>query len=1549
MPQAVVVGIAAGIATGSVIVGIAVAVTSLVLSEMLQPDIPTIPDFRADFNPTGHLANTKSTDAPLPIVYGKTKVGGGQVYISTSGTDNKYLHIVQTISEGEIESLEQLFFNDKDAATEFAGKYTVNFHSGSATQTYDADLHNVDPNWVDCLRYTAYMYLRLTYDREKFTSIPKITAIVKGRKVYDPRDDTIKWTDNPALCIYDFMINKRYGVGLNSALVDLDSVKAAADWCDNIGFTFNGVINTKQAAIDNLTNMLATARMQVVFNGGVFKLIPLQYDSPVMKLTEEDLIEKSFSKIYPTVQDLPNTLKVRWINPNNYYIYDDLILYNKAQIDADGERIEKSFLLLGCDNLKQARTVGSYQLERIRRNRRYNFTATHKALPLEAGDMITIDFPSFGVNNEIVRIESIVPLENDTFKITVIEESADLYDTKTDLVTQVSYGTNLPDGLEKPSTPSNLSLTTGVESNQSGLVTAYIIAIWDQHPSPKVIEYELKIRENGSTNYTYVKLGVSETSYKFGSLKPGTIYYVAIRAISENSLVSDWSTEQSITTAIDNLAPSAPAGVFVESNFKTIYVRWSPNSEPDVAGYEVYASQTSGFTCDDNTLVWRGSATKCSFLANNEGTWYIKVKAYDITGNISDCSAEVSINVNDIVLDSTPEGYNLIINSDFDDGGAGWVKYKGSDIEIVTAINPKTGSKAAQNVDNTQDCWYYSETPIPIQKDRTYIVEGYFKQISGDTGVAILAVKLMDKDGNNISGDGTWWYYPATIDNPTEFTYYHGVFGFNSDKPFPDNATHMQLGFILNYDSGGNQNKVYQVQGLRIREVIESAYIRDAAITTAKIADLAVDDAKINRVKGNKIYAGQIFDYYGNQGDYVTKIDLDDGSICIRDGIFAPNIVQNYDFSQGTVEWIFSAGEVLQNSGDNYIEELPAKQYFRLPITDDKNEHLEWDPEEAVAEGESVWFSWWLKAVPDQNIANYEEAIGELADLRIYANWYNDTDGWIGWEEIWVLDKRDWLDARVFNTEYTIPEGQNIQYIDFGFETQGVDDKWNDYWLVDNPEFNQGTSGWEFSDTTNIVILDCYEAPDGDWSCNEQAAVVKMLVDGTSREVVDADFIDISGREGEDISAAVNIICDNPSTTDAIELGVKYYDSNQNFVSESVLWTGSPSSWVRVCGWDTGCDNNAIGQIPSGVSYVKVFIRAKSISTDYFYCYFSWLDVSVEKHATGDWAIALVNFKHGYALGDEAVLTSGDISFYKYRDESGTPFKSLKKIETGVTDNGTLVYLDGFYDRMPEILVSPYDLQIYSANYSSQNQIMHCYAKDLSGDTWTGEWTFRAVVEQYITSSYDNYVDFTYFIDKDDYKSNTDKNSTVYNFWVKTPDMSISLNSSDVILDSSIKIECGLYTSKHKSQTLPSKSIPAYLELVGIDNNNTEYIIFSKQFTIKRTIVYTQSVKRTIKNQKYYYKGIITTSNVNVSADCIKTFFRIRCEVPDYNLKTQHMIDVKLDNPKITIPIRYYNTPDLTEPIYLYFNAKMYDTSLKISRGSATKLYDGKVSWIAIG
>jgi len=79
---------------------------------------------------------------------------------------------------------------------------------------------------------TAYIYARYIFDADVFSSgVPSLVVVPMGKPVVDPRDGLMKWSNNPALAIYDALIrpDEEGGLAVPLELIDVDSFKEIAD------------------------------------------------------------------------------------------------------------------------------------------------------------------------------------------------------------------------------------------------------------------------------------------------------------------------------------------------------------------------------------------------------------------------------------------------------------------------------------------------------------------------------------------------------------------------------------------------------------------------------------------------------------------------------------------------------------------------------------------------------------------------------------------------------------------------------------------------------------------------------------------------------------------------------------------------------------------------------------------------------------------------------------------------------------------------------------------------------------------------------------------------------------------------------------------------------------------------------------------------------------------------------------------------------------------------------------------------------------------------
>ena len=84
---------------------------------------------------------------------------------------------------------------------------------------------------------TALLGLKIKATDQLSGNLPNVTVVAKGRILYDVKDDTNVYSNNPANVIYDLLTHERYGLGQyldSSTNINLESLKDYHDNCDEI-------------------------------------------------------------------------------------------------------------------------------------------------------------------------------------------------------------------------------------------------------------------------------------------------------------------------------------------------------------------------------------------------------------------------------------------------------------------------------------------------------------------------------------------------------------------------------------------------------------------------------------------------------------------------------------------------------------------------------------------------------------------------------------------------------------------------------------------------------------------------------------------------------------------------------------------------------------------------------------------------------------------------------------------------------------------------------------------------------------------------------------------------------------------------------------------------------------------------------------------------------------------------------------------------------------------------------------------------------------------
>ncbi|MBF0275616.1 MAG: DUF1566 domain-containing protein [Nitrospinae bacterium] len=149
----------------------------------------------------------------------------------------------------------------------------------------------------------------------------------------------------------------------------------------------------------------------------------------------------------------------------------------------------------------------------------------------------------------------------------------------------------------------------------------------------------------GTTSGTYlnastgVDLG-NRTSYTFSNIPAGT-YYLALKAYGSSGTLSDYSSE--VTVTVSGTTLSAPTNYTATVSGSSVATSWT--AVAGASGYKVYYGTTSGSYLNASTGANLGNRTSFTFNSVPAGTYYVALKAYDSSGNLSSYSNEVTVTV----------------------------------------------------------------------------------------------------------------------------------------------------------------------------------------------------------------------------------------------------------------------------------------------------------------------------------------------------------------------------------------------------------------------------------------------------------------------------------------------------------------------------------------------------------------------------------------------------------------------------------------------------------------------------------------------------------------------------------------------------------------------------------------------------------------------------------------------------------------------------------------------------------------------------------------
>ena len=615
------------------------------LSKIFGPKIPNINESLAAKSVT-----RRSGIEYRKIVYGQAITSGPVFYNNVSGDDREYLWTGVSLCEGPIEDVVSVWL-DRDEIPEADIAWAAGLEGAQGTgsgyvstsewvngadgtkslqiyygfghpdQVALAPLVSAFSEWTTThrLRGIAYVVVKMLYNEQtekiwRAKGQPgNIKAVVKGKKIYDPRrdstqiidektspvtygsgahrladSDTWEWSENPALCIADYLVN--YMNVSTTVGINWTSIANAADDCNVLvaippsaspentqkRFTCNGIISMGSSHKDNLDTLLSSCDGKLSYTGGEWYLRASVWEASSSSFDEDDLAGPVEIRGSAPRAERFNTVRGVIVDPNKGYGPTEFpISINSTYVTRDNEVTITRDLELGMTNSAyMAQRIGFRLLEQANNQIIVKIKTNARGAKAAVGDVISLTVSKLSWTDKTFRVIEWQRNEDGTFDMTLREDDAASYADPiiTDYTLANSASVTIPSAVVPP--PTGLSASTvpyGIKlswtnpaTKEFDFIDVYVSSTSAWSGATKVASVNADTYThsvgNGQTRYFWlrcrrnngdvsVRIPDSDTSNVSGTSSSGTDSVQLVGATLTNQLITSNDAEVSYRLA----------------------------------------------------------------------------------------------------------------------------------------------------------------------------------------------------------------------------------------------------------------------------------------------------------------------------------------------------------------------------------------------------------------------------------------------------------------------------------------------------------------------------------------------------------------------------------------------------------------------------------------------------------------------------------------------------------------------------------------------------------------------------------------------------------------------------------------------------------------------------------------------------------------------------------------------------------------------------------------------------------------------------------------
>jgi hypothetical protein len=658
---AVIPFIAGALGVSTAVASVIFYIGATVITSWAMSALAPRPDFS---NLAGLLTNKLEGVASQQYVYGRVRKGGTITFYESSGDDNKYLHMVICLAGHEVDSIGDIYINDEVVTLDGSGfvtgnpwksKIRIKKHTGSDTQVADSSLVS-ETSATTAFRGQgiAYIYARLEYDQDVFVNgIPTITAVVDGKKVYNPATEATLWSSNAALCIRDYLTDER-GLGDTSiddtmlavsVTVSDEDVSLAAGGTEK-RYSLNGVISADDTPGAVLQRMMTACAGTLFWGQGAWKLKVGYYTPPVKDFTVANLRSSVSIQTRTSIADSFNAVVGTFNDADQDWVTADYPKLSSTAFLAedDGVETELDLELPMTTSSATAQRIQKLTLFRGREQVTFNAEFDLTALEVQVGDIVSFTHDRYGWSAkefEVVGWKFFTATDTMDMRVamTLRETSEAAFDWTAEESEIIANNSTLPDAWTVPGIGIALTSQTRVIFEKlTNVITVNVTTAGGAF----VERVEVQFRNAADEDWNVVGVGAPG---RYEIIDVGDDFYdVRVRGYNQFGVRGEWNLYENYQVSGLAEPPADVTRFHGQVVGGSIALEWTPVPDLDLSHYKIrYAIEEAGASfANATTAVDKVPRPGSSIIIPARPGTYM-IRAVDKSGNASSAYTSVVI------------------------------------------------------------------------------------------------------------------------------------------------------------------------------------------------------------------------------------------------------------------------------------------------------------------------------------------------------------------------------------------------------------------------------------------------------------------------------------------------------------------------------------------------------------------------------------------------------------------------------------------------------------------------------------------------------------------------------------------------------------------------------------------------------------------------------------------------------------------------------------------------------------------------------------------